>query len=233
MGPVLINPIPPRPHLGAEVYRSLRATVAELSLAVTTPVHLREIELAESLGVSRTPVREALRRLGQEGLVEMLPRRGVMVVPLTVQEYLYWLDVREMLEGMAARLAAQTANTAGIAKMRRLFDPFSAGGVDHDSEHYARANAEFHAALIGFAENPILKRVWLTYDHMAMIDLRLIDRVDRKEISLREHHAIIDALERRDPEMAERLARDHICSLKTSAKQRLSGANLKTGKWSK
>lgn len=220
--PLLMRPIPPRPHLGTEVYQALRSHVAEVAQAAAAPVRLREEDLARSLGVSRTPVREALRQLAREGLITLLPRRGAKIVPLSLQEYLDWLDVREMLEGMAARVVAEKSDKHSIAQLRALFDHLSPEGIQSDREAYGRANAAFHARLIALADNPVLTRVWSTYDHMAMVELRLIERTGRGNLSSREHHSIIDALKRSEPEIAEERARAHIRSLKASVAEQLT-----------
>jgi DNA-binding GntR family transcriptional regulator len=143
------------------------------------------------------------------------------VVPASLEEYLAWLEVREALEGMAARLAARQVTEAGLAKMREILGPFQSSTVPGTTDAYARANAAFHAALISESGNPVLRRIWQLYDHMQMVRFRVIDRLGRMRQSLEEHLAIIRALERRDPRGAEQLARRHVRLLREAALRRL------------
>jgi DNA-binding GntR family transcriptional regulator len=106
--------VPARPSLRETVYYLLRRRITDLAATAAAPVVLHESDLARSLGVSRTPVREALSRLVEEGILTSSHRRGVQVVPTSLDEYVAWLEVREVLEGLAARLAAQRATGRAV-----------------------------------------------------------------------------------------------------------------------
>ncbi len=216
-----VPPIPARPSLRDTVYQLLRRRVTDLAATASAPVLLREAELARSLGVSRTPVREALSRLVEEGVLTSRPRRGVQVVPTTLEEYVAWLEVREVLEGLAARLAAERATPRAVARMREVFRPFDPETIGAGGPEYARANARFHTLVVQEARNPVLLRLTRYYDRMEMTRLRVIERLGRGRQSLREHLQLIDLIARRDAVRAEALGRAHVRALREAVQRHL------------
>ncbi len=206
--------IAPRPYLRDEVYTALKARLAELAVDLTVPVRVREEELAEALGVSRTPVREAMRRLELEGVITVQPRRGARLMPTSLPGYLEWLAIREMLEGLAARDVAGNGAGDVTQRLRAVFAGFDAAAIAARPADYAAANAAFHALLIKESRNLLLERTWQTFGHLKMAGLRFIERLNRGPQSLGEHHDIIDAIAARDPDRAEALARLHIRRLR-------------------
>jgi len=218
--------IPPRPYLREEVYQRLKKQVAELSNASAEPVSLREADIARRLGVSRTPVREALGRLQQEGLVEVRPHRGAQISPTSVEEYLCWLEFREVLEGMAARLAARQATPALVAELRGYFraaggDP---GSHERDDTRYLEANARFHTRIIEASGSTFLLRLARAYDYLSSARRRVVRRLRRVERSMEQHDAIIDALALGDAAQAERLSREHVNDLRLAVLASLEDA---------
>jgi DNA-binding GntR family transcriptional regulator len=210
-----------RPSLRDTVYYLLRRRITDLAATAAAPIVLREADLARSLGVSRTPVREALSRLVEEGVLTISPRRGVQVVPTSLDEYVAWLEVREVLEGLAARLAAERATARAVKQMREIFRPFGLDTVGEGSSEYARANARFHALVAQEAGNPVLLRLARHYDRMEMARLRVIERLGRGRQSLREHLRLIDAIARRDAVAAETLGQAHVRSLRRAVERHL------------
>lgn len=208
--------IPPRPYLRNEVYSALKARLGEMAAGLTEPVHIREEELARSLGVSRTPVREALHRLGQEGLVKFRPRRGAQLMPASLSEYLEWLSIREVLEGLAASEVAR--NGAAIApRLREIFSGFDERAVVERAADYAKANADFHAIIIEQSGNSLLVKAWQSFGHVKMVGLRVIERLNRGKQSLREHNDIIAAIAAGDADRAETVARAHVRAVRERA----------------
>lgn len=121
------------------------------------PVMLDERALSEKLGVSRTPIREAIAMLEQDGLVKALPRRGIVVVRKTKAEIVDMIRAWAALESMAARLITQTAHKSDIAALRDVFRDFGPKRLPQDHiEDYSRANIAFHQALISLSESPVL-----------------------------------------------------------------------------
>ena len=197
------------------VYEDVSALLRDMMKDITEPVRVREEDLANQLGVSRTPVREALIRLESTGRVHLRPGRGALLTPVTDEEYIEWLQLREQLEGFATREAALNASQRDVQRLRALFAPFI--GLEEDTfapVPYGQANVAFHKEIIALANNRLLERVWAAFGHRQTTYRRqTIKRLHRFSTSLREHLAIIDAIERRDAELAEKLARQHVRTL--------------------
>jgi DNA-binding GntR family transcriptional regulator len=221
--------IPPRPYLREDVYQWLRKHVAELASRNTEPVSLREADLARRLGVSRTPVREALNRLQQEGVLEVEPRRGAKVYPPNEDEYLVWLEIREVMEGAAARRAAGRASKEAIVELKQLCGVFENADPEADPARYFEANARFHNLILELSGAAILQRLGRAYDYFASGRHRATQHLGRLKHSLDEHRALVKAIERGDGDAAERLAREHVRNLR-DALAAPSGAPKKPAK---
>jgi DNA-binding GntR family transcriptional regulator len=178
------------------------------------PIRLDERRLSQELGVSRTPVREALTLLEREGYVRTVPRRGVIVTRKSKQEILRMIEVWAALESLAARLATLHASDEAIARLRRMFDDFSDRTVEGHLDEYSEANIHFHQAIIRLSGNPLL--VDMTRDlfiHMRAIRQATIGQADRAKRSIVDHMKIIEALEQRDTERAAALVLKHALDL--------------------
>jgi DNA-binding GntR family transcriptional regulator len=206
--------IPPRPYLREDVYQWLRKHVSEIASRNSEPVSLREADLARRLGVSRTPVREALNRLQQEGVLEVEPRRGAKVYPPNEDEYLCWLEIREVMEGAAARRAAERATKESVAELKQLCEVFENSDPETSPEKYFEANARFHNLILEQSGTAILVRLGRAYDYFASGRHRATQHLGRLKHSLGEHREMVKAIERRDGERAERLAREHVRNLR-------------------
>jgi len=177
-------------------------------------VRLDERALSADLGVSRTPIREAMTLLEQEGFVRTLPRRGIYVVRKTKREIVEIITVMAALESMAARLVALNAPDDDIAELRRLMDAFHDGTDGERLEEYSDANIAFHQAVIRMSGCSLLAEMTENlFIHMRAIRKVTIHQDNRASRSIVDHMAIIEALERRDPDMAARLAREHTLGL--------------------
>lgn len=171
---------------------------------------LRETELAERLGVSRTPIREAIRQLEADGLVAHIPRLGATVRSLDYAEVMELYEMRAVLEGTAARLAARAASDVEIAEMAALNDRLSKVGMGPEA---TRLNRIFHATLLDAAKNRFLTKSMLSL-HKALLILgpsQLSDSA-RADEAVEEHRVIMDALAARDGSAAEAAMRAHINS---------------------
>ena len=170
---------------------------------------LREVELAEKLGVSRTPIREAIGRLAADGLVEGAPSRGVMFIRLDKQQVREIYALRAVLEGAAARLAAQHASEDEIALMRELI-----GGAESQAnspEAHGRNNRRLHRAICEAAHNRYLMQALAQLsDSLGLLPGTTYQIPGRPREARDEHLAIVAAIARRDADEAERLARLHI-----------------------
>jgi len=176
-------------------------------------IRLDERQLGEDLGVSRTPIREALSVLEQEGFVRSIPRRGIMVVRKTKREIVEMITVWAAIESMAARIAATTADPAGIAGLTRLMDAFAEDPSGHLTE-YSDANMEFHKAIIRLGGIGLMSSLTDTlFIHMRAVRAVTMTHDDRAQRSVADHRAIILALQAGDPDLSERLVRDHTLGL--------------------
>ena len=170
---------------------------------------IREEDVAQSLGVSRTPVREALQHLQARRLVEMAPGRGIVVVELSTQQVMELYAMREVLEGAAARFAAQHALPAEIAMMRELLDAFDA--ARGDPTRLARINNSLHRTIYEAARNRYMHEALSNLeDALSLLQNTTFSLPERHEFGLAEHRAIVAAIESRDSEAAEAASRLHI-----------------------
>ncbi len=198
--------------LKSKVYAALKEAIGRMDIyGREDPLKLDEHYLAEKLGVSRTPVREALSRLEQEGLVQLIPRRGAYVIRKSKQEILDIIAVWAALESMAARLATQVATDEQIAKLREMFVRFEEPGRPQARiDEYSDTNIQFHQSIIALSGNGMLVQLAdAPLLHMRAIRARTIGERDRASRSIIDHMHIIEAIEERDTELAGRLVRDH------------------------
>ena len=199
-----------------EAYAALKRAICAMDIYDHAhEIRLDERRLSEGLGVSRTPIREAMTLLEQEGFVRTRPRRGVYVVRKSKREIVEMITVMAALESMAARLAAERAADADIAALRSLMAPFQDG--DNGGERlddYSGANIAFHQAIIRMSGCALLSEMTENlFIHMRAIRNITIHQDNRAARSLTDHFRIIEALERRDAGLAERLAREHTLGL--------------------
>lgn len=203
--------------LKARAYDALRSAIMRMNIyAPDAELRLDERDLSLRFGVSRTPLREALAQLESEGLVRIVPRRGIYIVRKTKAEILDMITVWAALESMAARLATSVASEAEIQRLHPLVDTFSTDEVAAKMGEYSDANIAFHQAIIGLGKCPLLAE--LTDDlffHVRAIRQRTIVEQDRARRSILDHKQIVAALEQRDADRAERLVREHTLRLRT------------------
>lgn len=166
-----------------------------------------ERELAAELGVSRVPVREALRTLETEGFVQVVPRRGVIVRRLSRRDVEELFDVREALEVLATRRAAERATSDELAALRRILDEGDAAVAREDTAAGQRSNEAFHDALVSLAHNDLLAGMleplqgrlhWLFRQNEDIAEL------------VHEHRQLFDAIASGDPERAGAVALQHV-----------------------
>lgn len=174
-------------------------------------LRLEEEDLARRYGVSRTPIREALKQLAAIGLVTSQPRRGTVVARLTPAELVEMFDVMAELEGMAGRLAARRWNEADGARLQAAHEACGRAAAAGDADAYYYENERFHDAIYGASHNAFLHRECGALHRRLRPYRRLQLRVgSRMAESYREHAAVMSALLRRDAETAQSLLRDHV-----------------------
>ncbi|QFR33623.1 GntR family transcriptional regulator [Ancylobacter sp. TS-1] len=196
-------------------YAALKEVIVSLNIYdQSNEVRLDERQLAQSLGVSRTPVREAMAQLEREGFVHSVPRRGIYVVRKTKREVIEMIQVWAALESLAARLITLHASDDEIGRLRRMFASFDDGAPHAKLDEYSEINIQFHQTIIAMGGNGILVNLAENlFTHMRMIRRKTIGEEDRADRSIQDHLAIIQALEARDTAAAEALVRNHALGL--------------------
>ena len=210
-----LAPIASEPNFTEKAYAALKDVITGMNLYDSrAEIRLDERQLASDLGVSRTPVREALAQLEREGFVRAVPRRGIFVVRKTRAEVVELITAWAALESMAARLITKNAKDEEISSLRRMFATFAGGAVEAKLDEYSEANIEFHQAIIRMSGNRVLIDLAENlFTHMRMIRRKTIGEMDRADRSIRDHMNIIEALEARDTNRAEELVRNHALGL--------------------
>ena len=210
-----VTPIDTGFSLKDKIYVSLKEAITSMNIyADDAELRLDERRLSEQLSISRTPVREALARLEQEKLVQIVPRRGVYIVRKTKVEILEMLTVWAALESMSARLITLNATDDAIASLRSLLTSYSEGQVDDHIDEYSENNINFHQAILRMSGNQLIcDTADNLFIHMRSIRARTIGEEDRAQKSIVDHMQIVEAIESRDPDLAERLVREHTLNL--------------------
>ena len=216
-----VKPIVSERALKEKVYRRLKKAVATMDIySAEGPSRLDERKLAEDLGVSRTPVREAISRLEQAGLVSTIPRRGAFVVRKTKVEILEIIYAWAAIESMAARLATLRASDEEIAGLRAVVKRYADPGDATQIDEYSETNIHFHQAIVALAKSSLLADMADSlFVHMRAIRVRTIKDGDRISRSVIDHARIIEAIEKRQTEQAEMLVRDHALRLAEHVEQ--------------
>lgn len=195
-------------QLHTEAANKLREMI--LSGELPPGARLREVQLCDQLGVSRTPVREALRTLAAEGLVDLLPNRSVVVSELHAPDVEHLFLVFGAIEGLAAELACQRITDAQVTEIGKLLAEMVDHYVRGERAEYMRLNQLIHRRTVEAAANPVLFSVWQS----------LVPRVERARAlanldsgrwtgALMEHSKMFTALAARDGELLSRLTREH------------------------
>lgn len=198
-----------------QAYEALKRAITQMDIyGHRNEIRLDERQLSQDLGVSRTPIREAMSLLEQEGFVRTEARRGIFVVRKTKAEIVDMIHAWAALESMAARLATQSASDEAIASLRTLFTSFERSRPREHMDEYSEANIAFHQAIIRLGGCKLIEDMTRNlFIHVRAIRRATISQEDRAERSMAEHLAIIVALEERDTERAERLVRRHTLDL--------------------
>jgi len=211
-----IRPIDAGFSLKARIYDALKTAITGMNIYDDgAQLRLDERKLSEQFGISRTPLREALARLDQEGLVEIVPRRGIYIVRKSKAEILEMIVVWAALESMAARLVTKNVSNDEIATLHNWLDPFDKNKVSEQVDEYSDANINFHQAIVDLSKNNLIVEITDgLFMHVRAIRARTIFDADRARRSVNDHRRIVDAIEARDTELAGKLVRQHTLALR-------------------
>jgi DNA-binding GntR family transcriptional regulator len=209
------------PRTGEAVTFADRAYYAIRELIVTLELPpgavVREPELTERLGIGRTPVREALRRLAQERLVEVFPRRGMFVTEVDARDLARLCEVRVALEPEAARLAAERATQADLSELRSVLAELD-GGRKREPRALIDLDERIHRAIYHASHNPYLAETLIEYyAHALRIWMVALSRTDIGA-AVGGHHAVLEAIVRGDGARAARLMREHVESFEAAVR---------------
>jgi DNA-binding GntR family transcriptional regulator len=172
---------------------------------------LREDELSRQLNVSRTPVREALRRLTDEQLTVREAHRGTVVAPMSIDDVLAVYMVRELLEGMAARMTARRRPAGIVEELSGIQREMETAAEARDIPLLVRLNIDFHRVLRAASGNPYLARFLVQVEHaVRRFGVSTFEDESRTEALLAEHRAIVEAVAAGDPDLAEAKAFEHV-----------------------
>ena len=191
------------------VYETLREAIKTGGL--TPGERLMEIQLAEELGVSRTPVREAIRKLELERFVVMIPRRGTYVANLSLKDINEVFEIRAALDGLAAGLAAERITEEELEQLERLLVEISEHIDQHDNEKIVATDEAFHDILYRASRNErLVGIIYNLREQFTRFRSVSINYPGRLQNTLEEHRQLVEAIARREPDMAQQKAREHI-----------------------
>lgn len=196
------------------VYEELKLLI--LTGKISPGMRLMEEELAEDMGVSRTPIREAIRKLEKEGLITIEPRRGAYVSQISTKDMVEILEVRQNMEGLAAELAAQRMSEEDKEKLRNIAKAYEDAVAAGDMAEMIRCDTTFHHIIVEATQNKILIQMVEQLQEM-VLRFRYVyyDNFKRAEQMLSEHQAIYEAIAGGNTEVARESANVHIDRLKS------------------
>ena len=204
-----LEALPGRKSLGEHVFENLRKAILRGDIA---PGHrLVESRIAEALGISRTPVREAIHKLEREGVIRRRPPGGFSVVGLTREEIEETFGIRSILESYAARLAAITHREEELLPLEEKIEEFQRCLDRGDLESLAGINTAFHDLLYALSRSPkLMKMINDLRDHITRFRRVILKKKDMAKMSNDDHREMLKAIRERDAEGVEKIVREHI-----------------------
>jgi DNA-binding GntR family transcriptional regulator len=215
-GALVLRPVMADTTLTSRAYDILRQAIADMPIydGADEDCRLDERALAEGLGISRTPVREALLRLESEGVVRSVPRRGIYVIKKTKAEIIEVILASAALEAMAARLASERATDEEIADLIARFPQFRGQRPAVPLNEYSQLNLDFHQRIVELAHSELFSQhISRLQIHMRAIRQAAIGDDDRMANSVVDHAHILEAIEARDADAVEARVRQHAFDL--------------------
>lgn len=188
------------------VFENLREAILNGNL--TPGQRLMEVQLAETLGVSRTPVREAIRKLELEGLVVMIPRKGAYVADMSIKDIVEVLEIRANLEGLAAYLATERMTNDDIKNLEKISNQINRNS---SLEEFLKKDVEFHEYIFKATNNKRLHQLINSlWEQVYRFRVSYISDEESIDNIINEHKSILKAIKNRDSELAEKYAKEHI-----------------------
>lgn len=204
--PIKLNNIKPLREI---VFESLREAI--INGILKPGERLMELQIAEQMGVSRTPVREAIRKLELEGFVVMVPRKGAYVSSISVKDIVDIFEVRAALESLAAGLAAERITEEELDELERALFEISDAGSRGSIDMIAAKDAGFHEILFQSSRNKrLVTMITHLHENIQRFRTTSLSVPGRTKHAVEEHKNIVDAIGERNVELAQALAREHV-----------------------
>lgn len=206
------------------VFQYLREAILEGKLEPGR--RLMEIQLAEELGVSRTPVREAIRKLELEGLVIMVARKGAYVADVSVKDMIEVLEIRGALEGLAASLAAERMTDEDIEGLKQIASEFKRCHLEKNVEGMVERDIEFHDKIFASTRNEKLYQMYQSLrEQVYRFRVRYISEYNKSKELVEEHEKILQMIAERDGKRAYTYGMEHIQNLSKHMMQQVAPAS--------
>ena len=192
--------------LGFKAYKAIKELI--VSKQFKPGEKIVQERLADQLGISRTPLRDALQMLEAENLIISIPRKGVMVKEFTQKEIIEVYDCRIALEGVAVSLFTERSNEEEVEELEDLFLPFTKKNKAINTKKYQAIDSQFHNTIISNCGNKILSNLF--HKGNLLTSIRMIGLVRPPSETLQEHLDIIRAIKEKKTDLAEKLAKEHL-----------------------
>ena len=204
------------PRLAREIIlEELRAAIFDKKLKEGD--RLVENNIAKSMGVSRTPVREALRQLEIEGLAINIARKGTLVKGISKEDIMEIYDIREVLEGLAVRGACLNISRKEIFRLKEIIKIMRKSINENDTDKYIKSHNEYNRIILDASKNKrLVSNLEYIYEYLKSMRKVTLSNEVRREKALLEHNSIVEAIEKGDEVLAEKLARDHVINAKNA-----------------
>lgn len=197
------------------VLEELRAAIFDKRL--NPGDRLVEYNIAKGMGVSRTPVREALRQLEIEGLATNVARKGTLVKGITKEDAMEIYDIREVLEGLAVRRACLNITRIQIFRLKEIIGIMTKSIDENDNDNYIKFHNEYNRIILDASNNKrLISQLEHIYEYLKSMRKISLSNEIRKEEALLEHKHIVEAIEKGDELLAEKLAREHVANAKNA-----------------
>ena len=201
------------PSLTEQAYAAIKQKIITLEFGPGT--YLNVAAISQQIGVGRTPVHQAVSRLAHEGMIEVMPRKGMIVKPVSFQDVVQIIEARVVNESYSVRLAARNAGQEDIATLERTLADAGRAAEAGDTERMMLADRDFHCAISAIAGNTVLADILRNLHERSLRFwfISLHQSAHQREVA-REHADILSAIKDRDPNRAEQAMRDHIESFR-------------------